>query len=104
VSEPFHGGGDLAQGGSLLPKGASRPGSSKSIANLYFLRYGLAIKARAGPEFWTAIAQNASAFEGLTIGNALHNIIVATVGNPVGGSLMVGGVYWFVYLRRRDSR
>jgi formate/nitrite transporter FocA (FNT family) len=31
----------------------------------------------------------------------LHNVIVATLGNLVGGSLMVGAVYWFVYLRRR---
>jgi formate/nitrite transporter FocA (FNT family) len=26
---------------------------------------------------------------------------VATLGNLVGGSLMVGAVYWFVYLRKR---
>jgi formate transporter len=75
-------------------------GFEHSIANLYLLPYGLAIKAWAGPEFWTAIGQNAAAFPGLSIGNALHNIVVATIGNLIGGSLMVGGVYWFVYLRR----
>jgi formate/nitrite transporter FocA (FNT family) len=37
----------------------------------------------------------------LSAGNALHNIIIATIGNLAGGSLMVGAVYWFVYLRRR---
>jgi formate transporter len=31
----------------------------------------------------------------------LHNSAVATIGNLVGGSLMVGAVNWFVYLRRR---
>jgi formate transporter len=31
----------------------------------------------------------------------LHNIIVSTIGNLLGGSLMVGAVYWFVYLRHR---
>jgi formate transporter len=75
-------------------------GFEHSIANLYLLPYGLAIKAWAGPEFWTAIGQNATAFPGLSIGNALHNVVVATIGNLIGGSLMVGGVYWFVYLRR----
>jgi formate/nitrite transporter len=75
-------------------------GFEHSIANLYLLPYGLAIKAWAGPDFWTAIGQNAAAFPGLSIGNALHNIVVATIGNLIGGSLMVGGVYWFVYLRR----
>jgi formate/nitrite transporter len=76
-------------------------GFEHSIANLYFLPYGLAIKAWAGPDFWTAIGQSAADYPALTIGNTLHNIAVATIGNLVGGSLMVGAVYWFVYLRRR---
>jgi formate transporter len=76
-------------------------GFEHSIANLYLLPYGLAIKAWAGPEFWVAIGQSAAAYPELTIGGALHNIVVTTVGNLVGGSLMVGAVYWFLYLRRR---
>lgn len=76
-------------------------GFEHSIANLYFLPYGLAIKAWAGPEFWAAIGQGPAAYPELTATAALHNIIVATIGNLVGGSLMVGAVYWFVYLRRR---
>lgn len=76
-------------------------GFEHSIANLYLLPYALAIKAWAGPDFWTAIGQTPSAFSGLTIGATLHNIVVATIGNLIGGSLMVGGIYWFVYLRRR---
>ena len=77
-------------------------GFEHSIANLYFLPYALMIKAWAGPDFWTAIGQDGAAFAGLTISGAAHNIVVATVGNLVGGSLMVGAVYWFVYLRNRD--
>jgi len=76
-------------------------GFEHSIANLYLLPYGLAIKAWAAPEFWVAIGQSAADFPALTTGAALHNIAVATLGNLVGGSLMVGGVYWFVHLRRR---
>lgn len=76
-------------------------GFEHSIANLYFLPYGLAIKAWAGTDFWTAIGQNAAAYPGLTLAGAFHNIVVATIGNLVGGSLMVGAVYWFVYLRHR---
>lgn len=75
-------------------------GFEHSIANLYLLPYGLAIKAWASPEFWTAIGQSPAAFPGLGMGATLHNVAVATIGNLVGGSLMVGGVYWFVYLRR----
>ncbi|HHZ08587.1 MAG TPA: formate transporter FocA [Rhizobiales bacterium] len=76
-------------------------GFEHSIANLYFLPYALAIKAWAAPEFWAAIGQDATAYAGLTVVASLHNIAVATVGNLIGGSLMVGAVYWFLYLRRR---
>jgi formate/nitrite transporter len=76
-------------------------GFEHSIANLYLLPYGLALKAWAGPEFWAAIGQDAAVYPELTVGGALHNIAVATIGNLVGGSLMVGAVYWFVYLRQR---
>jgi formate transporter len=77
-------------------------GFEHSIANLYLLPYALAIKAWGVPEFWTQIGQTAASYPELTVGAALHNIFVATIGNLVGGSLMVGGVYWFVYLRRRS--
>ena len=76
-------------------------GFEHSIANLYLLPYGLMIKAWAGPAFWAAIGQSAGAYPALTVAGALHNIVVATVGNLIGGSLMVGAVYWLVYLRRR---
>jgi formate transporter len=76
-------------------------GFEHSIANLYLLPYGLALKTWAGPEFWAAIGQSATAYPELTLAGALHNISVATIGNLVGGSLMVGTVYWFVYLRQR---
>jgi formate transporter len=76
-------------------------GFEHSIANLYLLPYGLAIKAWAGPEFWTAIGQSAAAYPALSAGNVLHNVVIATIGNLVGGSLMVGAVSRFVYLRHR---
>jgi len=76
-------------------------GFEHSIANLYLLPYGLAVKFWAGPEFWAATGQSAASYSQLTIRAAIHNIAVATAGNLVGGSLMVGAVYWFVYLRRR---
>jgi formate/nitrite transporter len=76
-------------------------GFEHSIANVYLLPYGLAIKAWAGPEFWSVIGKTAAAYPDLALGGVLHNIVVATVGNLVGGSLMVGAVYWFVYLRVR---
>ena len=76
-------------------------GFEHSIANMYLLPYALAVKAWAGLEFWAAIGQDSASYPALTMSNVVHNIAVATVGNLVGGSLMVGAVYWFVYLRQR---
>lgn len=76
-------------------------GFEHCVANLYLLPYALAIKYWAGPAFWTAIGGSATDYAALTAVNAAHNIAVATIGNLIGGSLLVGAVYWFVYLRRR---
>lgn len=76
-------------------------GFEHSIANLFFLPHALAIELWAPPEFWSAIGRSATDYAGLTVAGSIHNIVVSTVGNLIGGSLMVGGVYWFVYLRKR---
>jgi len=76
-------------------------GFEHSVANLYFLPYALAIKYGAGPEFWSAIGRTAADYAALDLANTVHNVAVATIGNTIGGSVMVGAVYWFVYLRRR---
>jgi formate/nitrite transporter FocA (FNT family) len=40
---------------------------------------------------------------GLTWGSFLYdNLLPVTIGNIVGGAIMVGDVYWFVCLRGRD--
>lgn len=81
-------------------------GFEHSIANLYLLPYALMIKWMAGAAFWDAIGQNPVGFDQLNVANALHNIAVSTIGNLIGGSVLVGVVYWFVYLRPkvRDQR
>jgi formate/nitrite transporter len=76
-------------------------GFEHSIANLYFLPYGLAIKAWAAPEFWAAIGKSPEDYPALTLVNAIHNVGVSTIGNLIGGSVLVGAVYWFIYLRSR---
>ncbi|MGI9476565.1 MAG: formate/nitrite transporter family protein [Hyphomicrobiaceae bacterium] len=78
-------------------------GFEHSIANLYFLPYALGIKAGASVEFWSAIGQAADDYAAVTLAAAAHNVIVATIGNLIGGSLMVGAVYWLVYLRQGRS-
>jgi formate transporter len=39
----------------------------------------------------------------LGVGSAVANILSATLGNIVGGAVLVGLVYWFVYLSSSRS-
>jgi formate/nitrite transporter len=79
-------------------------GFEHSIANIYFIPMGLFIKAGAPQSFWTAIGKTASDFPGLTWSNFLGNLVPVTIGNIIGGSIMIGVVYWFVYLRKSDAK
>ena len=31
------------------------------------------------------------------------NLVPVTIGNIIGGAVMVGAIYWFVYLRKQDD-
>lgn len=75
-------------------------GFEHSVANMYFIPVGLFIKNGAPAEFWTAIGQTSADFASITWGNFLiANLLPVTLGNIIGGALMVGLVYWFIYLR-----
>lgn len=77
-------------------------GFEHSIANMYFLPIGLFIKDFAEPSFWTQIASTPEKFANLTWSHFFTaNLLPVTLGNLVGGAVMVGAIYWFVYLRRR---
>jgi formate transporter len=79
-------------------------GFEHCIANVYFIPLGLFIKAGAPDSFWASIGKTAADFPALTWGNFLANLVPVTIGNIIGGSLMVGAVYWFVYLRPASAR
>lgn len=75
-------------------------GFEHSVANMYFIPMGLAIKANAGAEFWSQIGRTAADYTDLTWGSFLvANLLPVTIGNIIGGAVMVGLVYWFIYLR-----
>lgn len=78
-------------------------GFEHSIANIYFLAVALLIKALAPPSFWTAIGRQPGDFDGITwTSSCLDNLVPVTAGNIVGGAVLVAGVYWFIYLRKRS--
>jgi formate/nitrite transporter len=63
-------------------------GLEHSIANWFFLPYGLALDARGA----------------VSIAGAVTNLVAVTAGNVVGGTLLVAGVYWVAYLRGERMR
>jgi formate transporter FocA len=79
-------------------------GFEHSIANMYFLPIGLLVKEDATDGFWNTIDKSAGDFPDLTLGNVVvANLLPVTIGNIVGGSVMVGLVYWLVYVRPRSG-
>ena len=63
-------------------------GFEHSIANLFFLPFGLAVDAHGT----------------VSIVGVGRNIVAVTAGNMVGGTLLVAGVYWVAYLRGERMR
>jgi formate transporter len=75
-------------------------GFEHSVANMYFIPIGLLIKSFAPAEFWSQVGVTAADYSSLTWGNFfLANLLPVTIGNIIGGAIMVGLVYWFIYLR-----
>jgi formate transporter len=79
-------------------------GFEHSVANMYFIPIGLFVKSSAPTSFWESIGKSASDYTELSWdGFLIDNLLPVTLGNILGGSVMVGIVYWFVYLRGRRS-
>lgn len=74
-------------------------GFEHSVANMFFVPIALFIK-----QFDNDFATRS----GLDLSNLtwdqflLHNLLPVTLGNIIGGAVLVAAVYWFVYLRTRD--
>jgi len=80
-------------------------GFEHSIANMYFIPAGLLIRAGAPEGFWTAIGKSAADYQDLTWERfVVGNLVPVTIGNIIGGAVLVGIVYWFVYLRGRQAQ
>jgi formate transporter len=76
-------------------------GFEHSVANMYFIPIGLFVKSMAPDVFWQMIGSTPASYAALSWNNFLvANLLPVTLGNIFGGSVMVGLVYWFVYLRR----
>lgn len=77
-------------------------GFEHSVANMYFIPFGLFIK-----EFESSwVTANAADINtsSLTLSRFFtHNLLPVTIGNIIGGTILVALLYWFVYLRAKPK-
>ncbi|PHM48441.1 formate transporter FocA [Xenorhabdus miraniensis] len=75
-------------------------GFEHSIANMFLIPFGIVIRNFAPDEFWVKVGATPEQFPQLTISNFItDNLIPVTIGNIIGGAVLVGLTYWFIYLR-----
>ena len=73
-------------------------GFEHSIANMYFIPMGLLL--RGEPSVLAAAALGPEAVARLTWGQfVVANLVPVTIGNAIGGGVLVAAVYWTIYLR-----
>ena len=78
-------------------------GFEHSVANMYLIPLGLFIKAWAPAVLWAEIGGDAANYAALTWPAFFVSLIPVTIGNIIGGGVLVGLVYWFIYLRPRRA-
>jgi formate/nitrite transporter FocA (FNT family) len=65
---------------------------------MYFIPYALIIK-QFDSAFATATKLDLSHLTWQTF--FINNLLPVTIGNIIGGGIMVAGIYWLIYLRER---
>jgi len=81
-------------------------GFEHNVANMYFIPIALFVKY-FDPAFYAArmAAEPNVPWDNLTWPNFfLGNLLPVTIGNIIGGTVLVGLAYWFIYLRPNRAR
>jgi formate/nitrite transporter len=77
-------------------------GFEHSVANMYFIPYALLVKA-FDPAYIASVGSRVTGLETLTWSNFfLKNLLPVTIGNIIGGAILVAAIYWAVYLRGKN--
>jgi formate transporter len=74
-------------------------GFEHSVANMYLIPIGLFLKSWGPASLWAEIGATVGDYSSLTWWAFICSLVPVTLGNIIGGGILVGGVYWFIYLR-----
>lgn len=73
-------------------------GFEHSVANMFMVPLGILIRDFAGGQYWTMSGLDSAAYGDLTWANFLvDNLLPVTLGNIVGGGVMIGVLYWTIF-------
>jgi formate/nitrite transporter len=75
-------------------------GFEHSIANMFFIPMGLALKGQAAVVTAAGLTDKLAH---LTVGGMVMNLIPVTLGNIIGGTFFVATLYWIVYIRNEKN-
>jgi len=76
-------------------------GFEHSIANMYFIPMGILLTGQ--PAVLGAAGVTADGIANLTWAGFVGNLVPVTIGNIIGGGILVGTVYWLAYLRKERA-
>ncbi len=78
-------------------------GFEHSVANMYFIPYALLVKG-FDPEYISRVGEKVPNLEALTWeAFFINNLIPVTIGNIIGGAILVAAIYWVVFLRSKKD-
>ncbi|NEU04670.1 MULTISPECIES: formate/nitrite transporter family protein [Clostridium] len=77
-------------------------GFEHCVANMYYLTIGLL--AKGNPVYVEASHQTAEKLANLNVMGIIHNLIPVTIGNIIGGSVLIGLTYWFIYKKSEKNK
>lgn len=78
-------------------------GFEYSIVNMFMILMGIVICNFVSLEFWIVIGLILESFFYLIVMNfIIDNLILVIIGNIIGGGLLVGLIYWVIYLCGND--
>ena len=76
-------------------------GFEHSVANMYFIPYALLVKG-FDPGYMAKVGDKVSNLEALTWkAFFINNLIPVTIGNIIGGAVLVAAIYWIIFLREK---
>ena len=80
-------------------------GFEHCVTNMYEIPMEILIKSMTASKFWISHGINIAKYADLTWGNFfLHNLIPVTIGNIIGGALLIGWGNWLLFLRSYTTK